>query len=55
MIQVYVTEMPKKAEECPFFMDNNKKCNICNDKCCLERNEECKHLLTLVFGFEEEN
>lgn len=50
MVQVFVTEMPKTAEECPFYMDNNKKCNICRDKCCLNKEEECKHLMT--FGIE---
>lgn len=54
MVQVYVTELPNTAEECPFYMDNNNKCTICHDKCCLKKREECKHLLTLVFGFQED-
>lgn len=53
MLKVYVTEMPEKADDCPFFMDTNKKCNICNDKCCLNRDTECVHLLTLNFSFDE--
>lgn len=54
MIQVYVTEMPNKGEECPFYMENNKKCNICHDKCCLEKGEGCKHLLTMVWDLAPE-
>lgn len=54
MVRVYVTEMPKEEKECPFYMDTNKKCNICKDKCRLNKEEGCEHLLTLLFGFNEE-
>ena len=53
MIQIYVTDMPKEETECPFFNPNNKKCNVCNDKCCLTENPKCKHLITMKFEFEE--
>lgn len=52
MLKVYVTEMPKEAMECPFYNSSNKKCNICKDKCCLVVENECKHLLTLLFDVE---
>lgn len=49
MIQVYVTEQPKKETECPFFNKTEFKCNITDKTCCLNVSDECEHLLTLRF------
>lgn len=55
MVQVYVSEMPETADKCPFYGRSNKKCSITNEKCCMEKKIECKHLITLRFGFAEDD
>lgn len=55
MIQIYVTEIPKKSNECPFFNANNNKCNITNEKCVITtKNKDCPHLATFFVVEEEE-
>lgn len=52
MIQVYVTELPGEANQCPFFVASSKKCNVSKSKCSLAVGNKCENLIDLKFELE---
>lgn len=48
-MRIFVDELPKTHNDCPFYNQNNKKCSISNKKCDMSEDKVCDNLATLQF------